>query len=542
MNRSIQTFLGPFLGFIIGSTLFVAVTTAVIVSFFPLTERLPNPAVDYRFGEALFWGSPLFLLGLLLSAGVALVGWPVVGFWIGGTASLTERAAHRRYSLLLGGGFGLVLGLLCNLTAFAPARLIQLWPLFLLALLLLQMAAGLATGYLLSVLLWRKAVAADSDPAQRSRASVVGQLGFLLLLPALVCVGSGWLVVGGWNTASTAASARPTPTAPSVLIALEALPVVANGLRPDDLLLLNSPDGVLGLQARQTAPLPWQSVADDLTAVLTTPYAQFDHHFYSADGRFADLSLLPHPPNGVALVSPNGRYLAYETAPRAEADADLGPLLHLYNLETGEDRFISRENSVLGWSLDSRYLYSRFRDRVFQYEPEADGDRVTGLPAVDPQGDGAPALLATAQGGLAWRVYSALYWRGAAEGAQTVRLGPTQINSPFVLSPDGHRLAWIRVLPPQLMLLPALPPAEATRPLLAQNQLYQLAWSPQGDRLVVWAENGCQPGQTTLPNPDACAGDLYLIALGEGGETAVTRLTDSGIGFQQITGLAWLQR
>ena len=89
---------------------------------------------------------------------------------------------------------------------------------------------------------------------------------------------------------------------------------------------------------------------------------------------------------------------------------------------------------------------------------------------------------------------------------------------------------------------PALPPAEAERPLLAQNQIYQLARSPQGDRLVVWAENGCQPGQTTLPNPDACAGNLYLFALGDERETAVTRLTDSGIGFQQITGLAWVQQ
>lgn len=538
MNRSTQTFLGPFLGFIIGSTLFLAVTTAVIL----LGQNWPSSTGNHIFGELVFWGAPLILLSLLFSMLVALVGWPIVGLWIGRRAAQAERPAHRRYSLLLGGGMGIILGLLCNLTAYIPARAIGAWLPFLLLLLLLQTAAGLATGYLLSILLWRKAAVAVPTDNTSSPLMTVGQLGFILLLPAVVCVGSIWLLGAGGRAASTVVPARPTATPTPVFLSLGELPAEANGLGADDLLLLNTPDGVMGLQAGQTVPLPWESVADELTAVLTAPYAQFDHHFYSADGRYADLSLLPHPPNGAALVSPNGRYLAYETAPRAADDADLGPLLHLYDLETGEDRFISRENSVLDWSLDSRYLYSRFRDRVFQYEPEADGDRVTGLPAVDPQGDGTPALLATAQGGLAWRVYSALYWRGAAETAQTVRLGPTQISTPFALSPDGHSLAWIRVSPPQLMLLPALPPAEAERPLLAQNQLYQLAWSPQGDRLVVWAENGCQPGQTTLPNPDACAGDLYLIALGDGAETAVTRLTDSGIDFQQITGLAWLKR
>jgi hypothetical protein len=246
-------------------------------------------------------------------------------------------------------------------------------------------------------------------------------------------------------------------------------------------------------------------------------------------------------PSGAALVSPDRRYLAYETAPRSEEEADLGPFFHLFDLQTGGDRFISRENALFAWSPDSRYLYTRFRDRVFRYEPEAEEDRVTALPAINPQGDGAPALLATAPDGLVWRVSSALYWRGATETAQSVRLGPTQIARPFALSPDGRSLAWIRVSPPQLMVRRDLPQGEAIRPLLAQNQIYHLAWSPQGDRLVVWAETGCQPGMTTLPNPEKCPGALYLVDLAAEGEAAVVRLTDSEIGFQQVTGLQWLQ-
>lgn len=546
MNKSVQTILGPLLGFIVGSTLFVVVTTAVIATFFRLVPEWPNRAVNHVFGELIFWASPLFLIGLLLSVLTALVGWPLVGFWIGGRAARTDRPGHRRYSLLLGGGLGLMLGLVCNLTAYVPVQLIRPWPFFLLALLLLQTTVGLSTGYLLSVLLWRKATAVaemTDDTRPSSGLAVVGQLGFLLLLPVLVCVGGIWLVGAGWGAASsTLSSARPTATPTPDLLSLAMLPVTANGLRDDDLLLLNSADGVLALQAGQTAPLPWTSTAAELTAVFTAPYAQFDHHFYSADGRHADLSLLPHPADGTVRVSPNGRYIAYETAPRIEAEADLGPFLHLYNLETGRDILVSRENAIFDWSADSRYLYSRFRDRVFQYEPEAEEDRITPLPSVNPQGDGRPALLAAAQGGLVWRVYSSLYWRGAEEGAQNVRLGPTQTTRPFALSPDGRNLAWIRVSSPQLMLLPALPATEAMRPLLAPNQIYHLAWSPQGERLVVWAETGCPPGQTS-PTLAGCPGDLYLVAVGgDGEETAVIRLTDSQIGWQQITGLAWLQR
>ncbi|HUM72029.1 MAG TPA: hypothetical protein PLK31_24645, partial [Chloroflexota bacterium] len=272
----------------------------------------------------------------------------------------------------------------------------------------------------------------------------------------------------------------------------------------------------------------------------------FDHHFFAADGRHADLSLLPHAPHDAVRVSPNGRYIAYETTPRSEADVDLGPLLHLYDLETGEDLFISRENALFDWSADSRYLYTRFRDRTFRYEPGAEGDRVTPLPDVNPQGDGKPELLAAADG-LVFRVYSNLNWRGAEETARHVILGPTQISRPFALSPDGRSLAWIRVLPPQLMVQRDLPQGEPIRPLLAQNQIYHLAWSPQGDRLVVWAENGCQPRATPLPNPENCPGDLYLVNLAAVGDApatlgAVVRLTDSGIGFQEVIGLAWLQQ
>lgn len=542
MNKTTQSLLGPFLGFVFGVTLFVAVTTAVIL----LWLKWPSSSGDYFYGEMVFWASPLILLGFLLSLFMVMVGWPIVGFWIGRRAAQVERAAHRRYSLLLGGGLGLVLGLLCNLTAYIPARAVGLWLISLLLLLLLQTAAGLAAGYLLSILLWRKAAVAESaaEKAPSSRLTTVAQMGFILLLPGLICVGSVTLLGAGWagvRTAASVAPTRPGATPTPVLLALGDLPAEADGLRADDLLLLNSPDGVLALSAGQTAPLSWQSAPDDLTAVLAAPYAQFDYHFYTADGRHADLSLLPHPPNGTVRISPNGRYIAYETAPRREDEADLGPFLHLYNLETGEDIFVSRENAIFDWSADSRYLYTRFRDRVFRYEPGAEGDRVTPLSGVNPQGDGKPELLAAADG-LVFRVSSNLFWRGAAETAQNERLGPTQISRPFALSPDGRSLAWIRVSAPQLMLLPTLPTTEAIRPLPVENQIYHLAWSPQGDRLVIWAENSCQPGTTTLPSPENCPGDLYLVDLAVAGETAVTRLTDSQIPYNQITGLYWLQQ
>ncbi len=535
MNKSTQTLLGPLLGFIVGATLFVGVTTAVI----HLGQKWPSSTGDYIFGELMFWGAPLILFALLFSLLVALVGWPIVGSWIGRRAAQAERPAHRRYSLLLGGGMGIMLGMLCNLAAYIPARAIGAWLPFLLLLLLLQTAAGLATGYLLSILLWRKAAAAaaaDVNKVPASPLTTVGQLGFILLLPAVVCVGSIWLLGTGGRAASTVVPARPTATPTPVLLSLGDLPAEANGLGADDLLLLNSPDGVLALYAGQTVPLPWQSTAVELTAVLAAPHAQFDQHFYSADGRSADLSLLPHPPSGAVLVSPNGRYIAYETGPRSEADADLGPLLHLYHLETGQDIFVTRETVIFDWSADSRYLYGRFREGVFQYEPEAEDDRVTFLPTVNPQGDGTPALLSTAQGGLVWRVFSALYWRGAEESAQNKRLGSVQITPPFAVSPDGNSLAWIGNSSPQLMVLPTLTAAETVRPLLAQNQIYQMAWSPQGDRLVVWVETGC------LSDPATCPGDLYLVDLAKEGETAVSRLTDSQIGYQQITGLHWLER
>lgn len=65
MNKSTPTFLGTLLGFILGVTLFIGVTTAVIATFFRLLRAAPNPAVDHIFGETLFWVSPLFLLGLV---------------------------------------------------------------------------------------------------------------------------------------------------------------------------------------------------------------------------------------------------------------------------------------------------------------------------------------------------------------------------------------------------------------------------------------------------------------------------------------------
>lgn len=539
---------GSLIGLITGGLLFAGVTAAIIFLFWRLLPEAYSPGVDYVYGELMFWTSPLYLAGLLLSVLMALVGWPVVGFWIGGRASSGQsRAEHRRYSLLLGGGLGLMLALVCNLSIYFPVRLVYPWPLLMLGLALLQLGAGLGAGYLLSRLLWRAPAPADGQPPTNPAGCLPlgGQLLFLLLLPLIVCAGGLWLATTTWGVGSgvirmAQPTATPTPAPP--LLSLGDLPVKSDGLAADDLLLLYTPDGPLALHPGQTAPQPWSTSPDELTAVLAVPHAQFGHRFYSADGRHADLSLLPHAPSGAALVSPNRRYLAYETAPRTPEEADLGPVFHLYDLHSGEDRFISRENALFAWSPDSRYLYTRFRDRVFRYEPEGAGDRVTPLPAVNPQGEGAPALLATAPDGLVWRVSSALYWRGDGEAGQTVRLGSTLIARPFALSPDSRGLAWIRVSAPQLMVQRELPQGETVQPLPARNQLYHLAWSPQGDRLAVWAETGCQPGMTILPNPEKCPGDLYLVDLALTGEAAVVRLTDSGIGFQQITGLHWLAR
>ncbi len=530
-----QRIAGVFLGFMIGSALSVGVTALTLYAFFRTVTALPNPAVNHVYGELMFWALPLLVVGLGLMVLTALVGWPVVGLWIGRRAANQEQAQHRRSSLFLGGGLGLTLALWSNLAFYFHFQLAQPWVLLLSGQTLLHLGAGLFTGYLMSLFLWRpSSTTVEQAPTAADRLTLSGQLLFLLFLPLLVCIGGVWLATIGWRTADRILPSPAERAQAAALGELGDLPVGEGNLRSDDLLLVQGPEGVLALQAGQTELRPWKSKPEDLAEILRVPYAQFGHRLFTADGGEADLSELTGSSDGAVLVSPDGRHLAYEVGE--------GPALRLRHLESGEDLLIHSSAELFCWTPDSRYLYLRAREKTLRFEPEATEDRLAILPQVNPQGDGWPAILATSSDGLVWRASSALNWCEATETARNVRLGATRIDTPFVLSPDTRSLAWIRVLPPQLMVQKDLPGNETQNPLLVRNNVYHLAWSPQGDRLVIWAETGCQPGLTSVPNPELCPGDLYLVDLGPDAEPSVTRLTNSDIGFLQVTGLRWLQR
>lgn len=343
------------------------------------------------------------------------------------------------------------------------------------------------------------------------------------------------------------------PTLPTVEQAhqLHTLPVISEGLAGGQLILLETTNGLLALSPRQTKPVLWQPGTEaPLAEVLTSgQYAQFGDTFYLRDGRWADLSQLSRPVSGRVLISPNGRYIAYETFDGVVSDQP-APYIYLEDLLDGDGRpILDGGTRILSWFDDDKALLAKRGDEIIRFYlgkiPLTEGHlgRFTTSNEARPQVTYYETAANNNNKGILWRAGTQLLHSTGANQPLTETLHPT---TPFVLAPDNNSVAWIDQTYPQLRVYSMFNPGSGpvVRPLTneplkeSHNPVAHLAWSPNGDQVVIWAAGPC--GEQSQPAAD-CYGDLFLVDLNRGAAMMeAVRLTDSQIPFGQVTGLQWL--
>jgi Tol biopolymer transport system component len=289
--------------------------------------------------------------------------------------------------------------------------------------------------------------------------------------------------------------------------------------------------------------------------LLAGDFAHLGMDVYDSNGRHADLSFLPQQVVGRAIISPDGRFIAYET--EGEDAERPGNAAYLYDRQRGQaERVTPGGSDLLGWSGDSRYFYVRSRNYLRVEPLGASGERVVALNHFAPDPTGAQPVVGTADGRhLIWQVGSQMNgWMFIHRTAVTDVEGNESSNNrayrladqlfepyAFSLSPDERYLAYFTF--ERAGLYVRLVDGRAEWQLNQNARIHRLAWSPDGERLLVWATVDCL--LTGAAPPPNCHGDLYLFDLtnlvAEEYATAA-RLTDSQIPFDQITGLHWFKQ